>query len=79
MSVLEFPGATFVGVHDDERDTGLATEVRGSIPEDSILVELDTGGNQLRWQQASCVAKCFEISVSHLTYPLFVGPSDTRR
>ncbi|KAL7553196.1 hypothetical protein ACHAWF_016455, partial [Thalassiosira exigua] len=43
MSCLEFPGATFVGIHDDKRTDGLAAMVRGSIPEDSIIVELDTG------------------------------------
>lgn len=41
MSVLEFPGAIFVGIHDDA--DGLASTVRESIPEDSIVVELDSG------------------------------------
>ncbi|KAL7544101.1 hypothetical protein ACHAXR_013579, partial [Thalassiosira sp. AJA248-18] len=43
MSCLEFPGATFVGIHDSGQANGLAKFVRDSIPEDSIIVELDTG------------------------------------
>ena len=43
MSCLEFPGATFVGIHDDGKPDGLANMVRDSIPEDSIIVELDSG------------------------------------
>ena len=43
MSCLEFPGATFVGIHDDGDSNGLASTVRQTIPEDSIIVELDNG------------------------------------
>ena len=43
MSCLEFPGAIFVGVHDNGEAVGLATFVRDSIPEDSIIVDLDNG------------------------------------
>lgn len=43
MSCLEFPGATFVGIHDDDDPDGLANTVRQYIPEDSIIVELDSG------------------------------------
>lgn len=43
MSCLEFPGAIFVGIHDDEQSTGLANIVRSNIPEDGIIVELDSG------------------------------------
>jgi hypothetical protein len=43
MSCLEFPGATFVGIHDDGDSSGLANTVRQNIPEDSIIVELDSG------------------------------------
>jgi hypothetical protein len=43
MSCLEFPGATFVGIHDDGQTNGLARNVRLNIPEDSIIVELDSG------------------------------------
>ena len=43
MSCLEFPGAIFVGIHDDGRPDGLATVVRKDPPEDTVLVDLDTG------------------------------------
>jgi hypothetical protein len=43
MSCLDFPGAIFVGIHDDRRTDGLAALVRTNLPEDSILVDLDTG------------------------------------
>jgi hypothetical protein len=43
MSCMEFPGATFVGIHDDGQTNGLARTVRLNIPEDSIIVELDSG------------------------------------
>lgn len=43
MSCLEFPGAIFVGIHDDGCSDGLAAVVRKSPPEDSIIVDLDTG------------------------------------
>lgn len=43
MSCLEFPGAIFVGIHDDGHIDGLSRIVRSSIPEDSIIVELDSG------------------------------------
>lgn len=43
MSLLEFPGATFVGIHDDGKEGGLAELVRNSIPEDSIVLDLDNG------------------------------------
>jgi len=43
MSCLDFPGAIFVGIYDDEQENGLARIVRANIPEDSIIVELDSG------------------------------------
>mmetsp|Transcript_27836 Transcript_27836/g.55703 ORF Transcript_27836/g.55703 Transcript_27836/m.55703 type:complete len:2024 (+) Transcript_27836:44-6115(+) len=43
MSLLEFPGATFVGIHDDGKEEGLAELVRNSIPEDSVILDLDNG------------------------------------
>lgn len=43
MSCLEFPGAIFAGIHDDGSPEGLATVVRRNPPEDSIIVDLDTG------------------------------------
>ncbi|OEU10689.1 DENN-domain-containing protein [Fragilariopsis cylindrus CCMP1102] len=43
MSCLEFPGAIFVGIHDDGTRDGLAATVRQQMPEDSTIVNLDTG------------------------------------
>lgn len=43
MSCLQFPGAIFVGIHDDGVDDGLAASVRRNIPEDTFIVDLDTG------------------------------------
>lgn len=43
MSCLDFPGAIFVGIHDDGSPDGLASLVRKSLPEDSAIVYLDTG------------------------------------
>ena len=43
MSCLQFPGAIFVGIHDDGYDDGLAASVRREIPEDTFIVDLDTG------------------------------------
>ena len=43
MSCLDFPGAIFVGIHDDGYPDGLASLVRNNLPEDSAIVDLDTG------------------------------------
>ena len=43
MSCLDFPGAIFVGIHDDGTTDGLASMVRKNIPEDTAIVDLDTG------------------------------------
>jgi hypothetical protein len=40
---LDFPGAIFVGIHDDASPNGLAATVRKFLPEDSIIIDLDTG------------------------------------
>lgn len=42
-SSLDFPGALFVGIHDDGEPHGLAAVVRTNYPEDSIVVDLDKG------------------------------------
>ena len=46
MSCLEFPGAIFVGIHDDGSSDGLAATVRENIPEDTMIFNLDTGETQ---------------------------------
>ena len=43
MSCLEFPGSIFVGIHDDGSTDGLASRIRKSIPDDTLIVDLDTG------------------------------------
>lgn len=43
MSCLDFPGAIFVGIHDDKSPDGLASTVRQNMPEDSTIVDLDNG------------------------------------
>ena len=43
ISCLEFPGAIFVGIHDDGTPYGLASVVRRQLPEDSAIVDLDSG------------------------------------
>jgi DENN (AEX-3) domain/dDENN domain/uDENN domain len=42
-SSLDFPGAIFVGIHDDGEPHGLATKVKKMYPEDSIVIDLDSG------------------------------------
>jgi DENN (AEX-3) domain/uDENN domain/dDENN domain len=42
-SSLHFPGAIFVGIHDDGDPHGLAASLKASYPEESIVVNLDTG------------------------------------
>lgn len=53
-SSLDFPGAIFVGIHDDGLETGLATMVKQTNPEDSIIVDLDTG-------EVACYGDRYEI------------------
>jgi len=43
MGCLNFPGSIFVGIHDDGTSDGLASAVRRNIPEDTLIVDLDTG------------------------------------
>lgn len=43
MSCLEFPGAIFAGIHDDGTPDGLAAIVRQQMPEDSTIINLDSG------------------------------------
>ena len=42
-SSLNFPGAIFVGIHDDGEPHGLAAMVKETYPEDSIVIDLDSG------------------------------------
>jgi hypothetical protein len=53
-SSLEFPGALFVGIHRDGSPRGLAEVVRRTPPEDSIIVDLDTG-------EIDCDGDCYQL------------------
>ena len=68
MSCLEFPGATFVGIHDDGKPTGLAKIVRDSIPEDSIIVELDSGEINCDGNRYETLKAAYQIIPSSRTF-----------
>jgi len=40
---LDFPGAIFAGIHHDGSDYCLAAQVMNEIPEETLIVDLDTG------------------------------------
>ena len=42
-SSLDFPGAIFVGIHDDGDPNGLAAMVKAVYPEESTIIDLDSG------------------------------------
>jgi len=59
MSCLNFPGAIFVGIHDDGSIEGLASSVRRDIPEDTFIVDLDTGDIDCNGER--CVSKAISF------------------
>lgn len=61
MSCLEFPGAIFVGIHDDKTPDGLAAIVRNSLPEDSAIVDLDTGEIDCSGDRHKVLMQCWGI------------------
>lgn len=61
MSCLNFPGAIFVGIHDDGSPKGLAASVRRNIPEDSFIVDLDTGDIDCAGDRLELLKECWEI------------------
>lgn len=61
MSCLNFPGAIFVGIHDDGSSKGLAASVRQNIPEDSFIVDLDTGDIDCAGDRLELLKECWEI------------------
>lgn len=86
MSCLDFPGAIFVGIHDDGTLDGLAAVVRKDMPEDSTIVDLDCGsvdcsGN--RYVEESIDNSClvFFMERPHIffnaQYPKTESPSST--
>jgi DENN (AEX-3) domain len=62
MSCLEFPGAIFVGIHDDGCAHGLAATVRKAPPEDSILVDLDSGNMDCSGNRYDRLRRCCDGS-----------------
>ena len=58
---LEFPGAIFVGIHDDGTPNGLATCVRKDLPEDSIIIDLDTGEVECSGDRQVFIANTWDV------------------
>eukprot|EP00957_Ditylum_brightwellii_P059134 4487074-Ditylum_brightwellii.AAC.1 len=61
MSCLDFPGAIFVGIHDDGCDDGLAAIVKKNLPEDSAIVDLDTGEIECSGDTYEILKQCWKI------------------
>jgi hypothetical protein len=61
MSCLEFPGAIFAGIHDDGTDDGLAAIVRNNPPEDSTIVDLDSGEIECSGDRYEVLKQCWGI------------------
>jgi hypothetical protein len=61
MSCLDFPGAIFVGIHDDGTPDGLAAMVRENMPEDSTIVDLDTGNLHFNGDRTVVLNNSWEI------------------
>ena len=59
MSCLEFPGAIFVGIHDDKTPHGLAAIVHKNLPEDSVIVDLDTGAIDFSGDRQEVLKQCW--------------------
>lgn len=60
-SSLDFPGAIFVGIHDDGEAHGLAAVIRTTYPEDSIIVDLDTGEISCDGDRFDVLTKAWDI------------------
>ena len=63
ISTLEFPGATFVGIHDD--GCAFAKGVRQNIPEEAILLDLDTCEIHSNGDRFEVVRQCWNIIPSN--------------
>lgn len=61
QSSLDFPGALFVGIHKDGSPNGLAENVVRTLPEDSILIDLDTGAMDCDGDRFEVIGKVWEI------------------
>ena len=60
-SSLEFPGAIFVGIHDDGSPSGLAAMVKETYPEDSIVVDLDAGHIDCYGDRVEIISKAWDL------------------
>jgi len=61
VSCLDFPGAIFVGIFDDGTKNGLASMVRSNLPEDSAIVDLDTGGINCSGDRYEVLKHCWNL------------------
>jgi DENN (AEX-3) domain/uDENN domain/dDENN domain len=61
QSSLEFPGALFVGIHKDGSPRGLAETVMKTPPEDSILVDLDSGALDCDGERTDVIGKVWGL------------------
>lgn len=61
VSCLDFPGAIFVGIYDDGTKNGLASTVRSNPPEDSAIVDLDTGGIDCSGNRYEVLKQCWNL------------------
>jgi hypothetical protein len=66
MSCLNFPGAIFAGIHDDGSTKGLASTVRRDIPEDTFIVDLDTGDIDCNGDRFEILKDCWDIIPSQI-------------
>jgi len=74
MSCLDFPGAIFAGIHDDGCEDGLAAKVRSAIPEDTAIVDLDSGDIDCSGNRYEVLKECWEI-IPHRS--LFISEIET--
>lgn len=57
----DFPGAIFVGIHDDASEDGLAASVRKNMPEDSVIIDLDNGDIDCSGDRYEVLKQCWNI------------------
>lgn len=60
-SCLDFPGAIFAGIHDNGDRNCLATQVRRNLPEETILIDLDTGDIHCNGDRASVLKGAWSL------------------
>jgi hypothetical protein len=60
-SCLDFPGAIFAGIHDDSDGNRLAAQIRQNLPEETILVDLDTGELHCNGDRAAVLKSAWSL------------------